>query len=116
MICHGRRTCDTGVSAAPRPVSPLRDSHRAARVRRDARARHAPLAATLKNTSATEFSGPVSLALDGLTGANLLNPAGATECAQPAGSPYVHGDDFGDAHAGHTALEHGAIDAVSISV
>jgi hypothetical protein len=52
---------------------------------------------TLKNTSTTAFNGPISLALDGLTGATLLNSAGTTACAQPAGSPYVEMEVEADA-------------------
>ena len=51
---------------------------------------------TLKNTSTTPFSGPISLALDGLTNVTLLNLGGVTECTEPTGSPYVEVDTGSD--------------------
>ena len=48
---------------------------------------------TLQNTSSSAIVGPVSIALDSLTaGVTLLNAAGVTSCAAPAGSPYVNVD------------------------
>jgi hypothetical protein len=47
----------------------------------------------LLNTSSSAIVGPVSIALDSLTaGATLLNAAGVTLCAAPAGSPYLNID------------------------
>ncbi len=44
---------------------------------------------TVKNTSSTAITGPLSLALDNLTaGAAAINAAGTTQYAPPAGSPY----------------------------
>jgi hypothetical protein len=44
---------------------------------------------TLRNATAHAIAGPLALALDSLTnGVTLYNPAGATGCALPAGSPY----------------------------
>jgi len=44
---------------------------------------------TLRNATANAIIGPLVLALDSLTnGVALYNPAGATGCALPAGSPY----------------------------
>jgi Bacterial Ig domain len=46
---------------------------------------------TLQNASSSAIVGPVSIALDSLTaGVTLLNAAGVTSCAAPAGSPYVN--------------------------
>ena len=48
---------------------------------------------TLQNASSSAIAGPVSIALDSLTaGVTLLNAAGVTSCAAPAGSPYVNVD------------------------
>lgn len=46
---------------------------------------------TMKNTSAAIITGPISLVIDGLTtNATLVNLAGNTACALPAGSPYIN--------------------------
>jgi len=46
---------------------------------------------TLKNTSASAITGPLSLVLDSLSGnATLFNPSGTTSCAAPAGSPFIN--------------------------
>jgi Bacterial Ig domain len=48
---------------------------------------------TLRNISSSAIAGPISIALDALTaGVTLLNAAGVTSCAAPAGSPYVNVD------------------------
>ena len=48
---------------------------------------------TLQNASSSAIVGPVSIVLDSLTaGVTLLNAAGVTSCAAPAGSPYVNVD------------------------
>ena len=45
----------------------------------------------LQNTSAKDVAGPVSLALDNLTGGvTLVNRNGVTVCAAPLNSPYVN--------------------------
>lgn len=46
---------------------------------------------TLKNTSASAIAAPISLVLDNLSSnATLFNPSGTTQCAVPAGSPFVN--------------------------
>jgi hypothetical protein len=48
---------------------------------------------TLQNASSSAIAGPISIALDSLTaGVTLVNAAGVTSCAPPAGSPYVNVD------------------------
>ena len=45
---------------------------------------------TLKNSSGSPITGPVSFVLDSLsTGTVLVGAAGVTSCATPSGSPYV---------------------------
>jgi hypothetical protein len=59
-------------------------------VRLDRKTGHYLQKVTLKNTSATTITGPVSFVLDSLTaGTTLVGAAGVTSCAAPAGSPYV---------------------------
>jgi hypothetical protein len=65
--------------------------------RLDRKTGHYTQKVTLRNTSTAAFSGPISLALDGLTNASLLNSAGTIDCAEPAGSPYVEVDVGADA-------------------
>jgi Bacterial Ig domain len=60
-------------------------------LRRDKRTGHYFQKVTLKNTSSAAIAGPISFVLDSLTsGATLVNAAGVTSCAAPAGSPYVN--------------------------
>jgi hypothetical protein len=45
---------------------------------------------TIKNTGNNSIAGPISMALDNLSGnAALANAAGVTSCAAPSGSPYI---------------------------
>jgi hypothetical protein len=46
---------------------------------------------TLTNTGGSAITGPISLVLDNLVGATLVNATGTTSLATPAGSPYVNG-------------------------
>jgi hypothetical protein len=60
-------------------------------LRRDKRTGHYFQKVALKNTSSGAIAGPISFVLDSLTsGATLVNAAGVTACAAPAGSPYVN--------------------------
>jgi hypothetical protein len=53
---------------------------------------------TLQSVSSSAIAGPVSIALDSLTaGVTLINAAGVTSCAAPAGTPYVNVDVGTDA-------------------
>jgi WD40 repeat protein len=58
---------------------------------------------TIKNTSASAITGPISLVCDGLTStASLANKTGSTSATSPAGSPYID-VQAGDLAAGASA-------------
>ena len=60
-------------------------------LRRHKRTGHYFQKVTLKNASSGAIAGPISFVLDSPTsGATLVNAAGVTACAAPAGSPYVN--------------------------
>ncbi|MDQ3814560.1 MAG: DUF11 domain-containing protein, partial [Armatimonadota bacterium] len=44
---------------------------------------------TIENIGGTAITGPVSLALDNLSGATLSNANGSTSCTSPSGSPFI---------------------------